>query len=98
MRQAPFLLWVNDLSSRDPFFVLPFLMGAEMFAQFKLNPAPPDPMQAQIMRFVLLVMTGMRAWFPCGLMRSWLTNTVLTIAQQWRGNQVVEAEAAKLRS
>jgi len=51
MRQAPFLLWINDLSSRDPYFVLPLLMGSAMFAQFKLNPAPPDPMQAKIMQF-----------------------------------------------
>ena len=98
MRQAPFLLWVNDLSSRDPFFVLPLLMGAAMYAQFKLNPAPPDPMQAKIMQFMPLVMTGMMAWFPCGLVLYWLTNTLLTIAQQWRVNQVVEAEAAKQRS
>jgi YidC/Oxa1 family membrane protein insertase len=98
MRQAPFLLWVNDLSSRDPFFVLPLLMGAAMFAQFKLNPAPPDPMQAKIMQFMPLVMTGMMAWFPCGLVLYWLTNTLLTIAQQWRVNQVVEAEAAKTRA
>ena len=98
MRQAPFLLWVNDLSSRDPYFVLPLLMGAAMFAQFKLNPAPPDPMQAKIMQFMPLVMTGMMAWFPCGLVLYWLTNTLLTIAQQWRVNQVVEAEAAKPRS
>jgi YidC/Oxa1 family membrane protein insertase len=98
MRQAPFLLWVNDLSSRDPFFVLPLLMGGAMFAQFKLNPAPPDPMQAKIMQFMPLVMTGMMAWFPCGLVLYWLTNTLLTIAQQWRVNQVVEAEAVKQRS
>jgi YidC/Oxa1 family membrane protein insertase len=98
MRQAPFLLWVNDLSSRDPYFVLPLLMGGAMFAQFKLNPAPPDPMQAKIMQFMPLVMTGMMAWFPCGLVLYWLTNTLLTIAQQWRVNQVVEAEAAKPRS
>jgi len=98
MRQAPFLLWVNDLSSRDPYFVLPLLMGAAMYAQFKLNPAPPDPMQAKIMQFMPLVMTGMMAWFPCGLVLYWLTNTLLTIAQQWRINQVVEAEAAKPRS
>jgi YidC/Oxa1 family membrane protein insertase len=98
MRQAPFLLWVNDLSSRDPYFVLPLLMGAAMFAQFKLNPAPPDPMQAKIMQFMPLVMTGMMAWFPGGLVLYWLTNTLLTIAQQWRVNQVVEAEAAKQRA
>ncbi len=66
MRQAPFLLWINDLSSRDPYFVLPLLMGGAMFAQFKLNPAPPDPMQAKIMQFMPLIMTGMMAWFPVG--------------------------------
>jgi YidC/Oxa1 family membrane protein insertase len=98
MRQAPFLLWVNDLSSRDPYFVLPLLMGAAMFAQFKTNPPPPDPMQAKIMQFMPLVMTGMMAWFPCGLVLYWLTNTLLTMAQQWRVNKVVEAEAAKPRS
>jgi YidC/Oxa1 family membrane protein insertase len=78
MRQAPFMLWINDLSSRDPFFVLPLFMGAAMYAQFKLNPAPPDPMQAKVLY--------------------WLTNTVLSIVQQWRVNQVVEAEARKPRS
>jgi YidC/Oxa1 family membrane protein insertase len=98
MRQASFMLWVNDLSSRDPYFVLPLFMGAAMFAQFKLNPAPPDPMQAKIMQFMPLVMTGMMAWFPSGLVLYWLTNTVLSIVQQWRVNQVVQAEASKQRS
>jgi YidC/Oxa1 family membrane protein insertase len=98
MRQTPFLLWINDLSSRDPFFVLPLLMGGAMFAQFKLNPAPPDPMQAKVMQFMPLIMTGMMAWFPSGLVLYWLTNTVLSIAQQWRVNQVVGAEANKPRS
>jgi len=97
MRQAPFLLWINDLSARDPYFVLPLLMGGAMFAQFKLNPAPPDPMQAKIMQFMPLVMTGMMAWFPSGLVLYWLTNTVLSIVQQWRVNQVVQAEANKQR-
>ena len=98
MRQAPFMLWINDLSSRDPFFVLPLLMGGAMFAQFKLNPAPPDPMQAKIMQFMPLVMTGMMAWFPSGLVLYWLTNTVLSIVQQWRVNKVVSAEAARPRA
>jgi YidC/Oxa1 family membrane protein insertase len=98
MRQAPFMLWINDLSARDPYFVLPLLMGGAMFAQFKLNPAPPDPMQAKIMQFMPLVMTGMMAWFPSGLVLYWLTNTVLSILQQWRVNQVVQAEANKQRS
>jgi YidC/Oxa1 family membrane protein insertase len=98
MRQAPFMLWINDLSSRDPFFVLPLLMGSAMFAQSRLNPAPPDPMQARIMQFMPLVMTGMMAWFPSGLVLYWLTNTVLSIVQQWRVNQVVQSEVSKPRS
>ena len=98
MRQAPFMLWVNDLSARDPYFILPLFMGAAMYGQFKLNPAPPDPMQAKIMQFMPLVMTAMMAWFPSGLVLYWFTNTVLSIAQQWRVNQVVQAEAGKKRS
>jgi YidC/Oxa1 family membrane protein insertase len=98
MRQTPFLLWINDLSSRDPYFVLPLLMGGAMFAQSRLNPPPPDPMQARIMQFMPLIMTGMMAWFPSGLVLYWLTNTVLSMAQQWRINKVVETEAAKQRS
>jgi YidC/Oxa1 family membrane protein insertase len=98
MRQAPFLLWINDLSSRDPFFVLPVLMGGAMFLQSRFNPPSPDPMQAKILQFMPLVMTGMMAFFPSGLTLYWLTNTVLSMAQQWRVNKVVEAEAAKSRS
>ena len=95
MRQAPFMLWIDDLSSRDPFFVLPLLMGAAMFGQYKLNPAPPDPMQAKVFMFMPIIMTVMFAWFPAGLVLYWLTNTVLSIAQQWRINRVVEAQAKK---
>ena len=93
MRQAPFMMWINDLSAHDRFFVLPLLMGIAMFAQFKLNPPPPDPTQAKIMQFMPLVMTGMMAWFPSGLVLYWLTNTVLSILQQWRINQVIQAAA-----
>jgi YidC/Oxa1 family membrane protein insertase len=95
MRQAPFMLWIDDLSSRDPFFVLPLLMGAAMFGQYKLNPAPPDPIQAKVFMFMPIIMTVMFAWFPAGLVLYWLTNTVLSIAQQWRINRVVEAQAKK---
>ncbi len=98
MRQAPFMLWVNDLSARDPFFVLPLLMGAAMFFQARLNPPPPDPTQAKIMQFMPVMMTAMMAWFPAGLVLYWITNTVLSIAQQWRINDVVTKEAAKSRS
>jgi YidC/Oxa1 family membrane protein insertase len=95
MRQAPFMLWIQDLSSMDPYFILPILMGVAMYGQFKLNPAPPDPMQAKIFAFMPVIMTVMMAWFPSGLVLYWLTNTLLSIAQQWKINKVVEAESKK---
>jgi len=95
MRQAPFMGWIQDLSSKDPYFVLPALMGAAMFGQFKLNPQPPDPMQAKVFAFMPVVMTVMMAWFPAGLVLYWLTNTLLSIAQQWNINRVVAAEGKK---
>jgi len=98
MRQAPFLLWIDDLSSRDPYFVLPLLMGAAMFFQTKLNPAPPDPVQARVMQIMPIVFTVFFAFFPSGLVLYWLTNTVLSILQQWRINTVVEREASAART
>jgi len=98
MRQAPFMGWIQDLSARDPYFILPMLMGAAMFGQFKLNPKPPDPMQAKVFAFMPVVMTGMFMWFPAGLVLYWLTNTLLSIAQQWKINRVVEAEDKKRRT
>ncbi|MBS0396470.1 MAG: membrane protein insertase YidC, partial [Proteobacteria bacterium] len=92
MRQAPFLLWVQDLSTKDPYFVLPFIMGVAMFAQYKLNPAPPDPVQAKVFLFMPLVMTVMMAFFPAGLVLYWITNTGLSILQQWNINRLVAAE------
>jgi YidC/Oxa1 family membrane protein insertase len=92
MRQAPFMLWITDLSSRDPFFILPLLMGAAMFLQQKLNPAPPDPVQAKIMTFLPIMFTVFFAFFPAGLVLYWLTNSVLSILQQWRINKVVAAQ------
>ena len=98
MRQAPFFGWIQDLSSRDPFFVLPLLMGVAMYGQFKLNPAPPDPVQAKVFAFMPVIMTVMFMWFPAGLVLYWVTNTVLSIAQQWKINRMVEAEAKKQRT
>ena len=92
MRQAPFILWITDLSSRDPYFILPVLMGAAMFGQFKLNPAPPDPVQAKVFMLMPLMMTGMMAFFPSGLVLYWFSNTLLSIAQQWRINKAIEAQ------
>ena len=89
IRQAPFMLWIDDLSSRDPFFVLPLLMGAAMLIQTRLNPAPPDPVQARVMQIMPIVFTVFFAFFPAGLVLYWLTNTTLSILQQWRINKVI---------
>ena len=91
IRQAPFMLWITDLSSRDPFFVLPLLMGAAMLMQTRLNPAPPDPVQAKVMQIMPVAFTALFAFFPAGLVLYWLTNTALSILQQWRINTVVGA-------
>jgi YidC/Oxa1 family membrane protein insertase len=93
MRQAPFALWITDLSTKDPFFILPLIMGAAMFMQQKLNPAPTDPVQAKVMQVMPIMFTGFFAFFPSGLVLYWVTNTLLSIAQQWKINKVVEQEA-----
>jgi YidC/Oxa1 family membrane protein insertase len=92
MRQAPFALWITDLSSRDPFFILPLIMGVAMFFQQRLNPAPADPVQAKVMQIMPVMFTGFFAFFPSGLVLYWVTNTLLSIAQQWRINKIVHAE------
>ncbi len=91
LRQAPFMLWIQDLSSRDPYFILPILMGVSMLGQQKLNPAPPDPVQAKIMMLMPVVFTVFFAFFPAGLVLYWFVNTLLSIAQQWRINKVTDA-------
>jgi YidC/Oxa1 family membrane protein insertase len=93
MRQAPFALWITDLSTRDPYFILPLIMGVAMFGQQKLNPAPTDPVQAKVMQVMPIMFTVFFAFFPSGLVLYWVTNTLLSIAQQWKVNKVVEAEA-----
>jgi YidC/Oxa1 family membrane protein insertase len=92
MRQAPFFGWINDLSSRDPFFILPALNGLAMWFQQKLNPPPPDPMQAKIFQLMPIVFSVMFALFPAGLVLYWVTNTGLTILQQWNINRTIAAE------
>lgn len=82
MRHAPFIGWINDLSAMDPYYVLPLLMGASMYIQQKLNPQPPDPMQAKIFQFMPVVFTVMFAFFPAGLVLYWVVNNVLSIIQQ----------------
>lgn len=83
LRQAPFIFWLHDLSKNDPYFVLPVLMGISMFAQQRLNPTPPDPMQAKIMMMLPVVFTFFFLFFPAGLVLYWLVNNLLSITQQW---------------
>ena len=83
LRHAPFMLWIEDLSVMDPYFVLPILMGASMFFMQRLNPPPPDPMQAKIMQWLPVVFTFFFLWFPAGLVLYWLVNNLLSMAQQF---------------
>lgn len=84
LRQADFIFWLNDLSAKDPYFVLPLIMGASMYFQQKLNPAPPDPMQAKVMQMLPIIFTAFFAFFPSGLVLYWVVNNLLSIAQQWK--------------
>jgi YidC/Oxa1 family membrane protein insertase len=83
MRQAPWILWINNMSAPDPFFILPLLMGITMFIQQKLNPAPIDPIQAKIMMALPVVFTVFFAFFPAGLVLYWVVNNTLSITQQY---------------
>jgi len=95
MRQAPFMLWINNLSAPDPYFVLPLIMGISMYVQQKLNPAPPDPIQAKVMMSLPFVFTIFFAFFPSGLVLYWVINNLLSIAQQWHITRKIEEAAAK---
>ena len=95
MRQAPFMFWIQDLSSKDPFFVLPLVMAGAMFVQYKLNPTPPDPVQAKVFMIMPIFMSATFAFFPAGLVLYWVTNTLLSIAQQWNINRRIETDAKK---
>ena len=83
MRNAPWVMWIHDLSSPDPYYILPIVMTLTTVLQTALNPAPPDPMQAKMMWFMPLAFSVMFFFFPAGLVLYWITNNVLSIAQQW---------------
>ncbi|MCW8125382.1 membrane protein insertase YidC [Microbulbifer halophilus] len=91
LRHAPWILWIHDLSTKDPFFILPVLMGATMWFMQRLNPQPTDPTQARIMQLMPVMMTFFFLWFPAGLVLYWLANNVISIAQTWFINKQVEA-------
>lgn len=94
-RQAPFILWIQDLSTKDPYYVLPILMGISMWVQQKLSPPPADPMQAKMMMLLPVVFTLLFLSFPSGLVLYWVVNNILSILQQWYITRQVEASGAK---
>ncbi|MGA4494628.1 membrane protein insertase YidC [Vreelandella venusta] len=83
LRHAPFMFWIQDLSVKDPYFILPILMGISMFVQQMLNPTPPDPMQAKIMKMLPIIFTFFFLWFPAGLVIYWVVNNIISVAQQY---------------
>ncbi|CAH1042678.1 membrane protein insertase YidC [Halomonas sp. TD01] len=83
LRHAPFIFWIQDLSVKDPYFILPILMGISMFVQQMLNPTPPDPMQAKIMKMLPIIFTFFFLWFPAGLVIYWVVNNIISVAQQY---------------
>ena len=92
LRHAPFMLWIQDLSAKDPYFILPIFMGVSMYFQQKLNPAPTDPMQAKVMQFLPVMFTVMFIWFPSGLVLYWTVNNLLSMAQQYIITKKIENE------
>ncbi len=91
MRHAPWIFWISDLSAQDPYYVLPLIMGASMLIQTKLNPTPPDPVQAKVLTIMPIVFTGMFLFFPSGLVLYWVVNNILSIAQQWHITRLTES-------
>jgi YidC/Oxa1 family membrane protein insertase len=94
MRHAPWLGWIQDLSAKDPYFILPIIMGVSMLIQMKLNPTPPDPIQAKVMMAMPIIFTFMFLWFPSGLVLYWVVNNCLSIAQQWQITRMIESAKA----
>jgi YidC/Oxa1 family membrane protein insertase len=93
MRHAPFMLWIQDLSATDPYYVLPIIMGLTMIIQTKLNPTPPDPIQAKVKMVMPFAFSIFFFFFPAGLVLYWVVNNVLSIAQQWK----ITRDSAKKR-
>ncbi|SER54965.1 protein translocase subunit yidC [Vreelandella subterranea] len=92
LRHAPFIFWVQDLSVKDPYFILPILMGLSMFVQQQLNPTPPDPMQAKIMKMLPIIFTFFFLWFPAGLVIYWVVNNIISVAQQYFITRKIEQD------
>ena len=92
LRHAPFVLWIKDLSALDPYYVLPVLMAVSMIFQTKMNPVPPDPVQAKVMTFMPYVFSVFFFFFPAGLVLYWLVNNILSILQQWQIQRIFERD------
>lgn len=97
LRHAPWILWIQDLSAMDPWFILPLLMGVSMFIQQQLNPQPADPMQAKVMKFLPIIFTAFMLFFPAGLVLYWTVNNLFSMTHQYIVNKKVEEEQ-KLRT
>ena len=97
LRHAPWILWIQDLSAMDPWFILPLLMGASMFIQQQLNPQPTDPMQAKVMKFLPIIFTAFMLFFPAGLVLYWTVNNLFSMSHQYIVNKKVQEEQ-KLRT
>jgi len=95
LRHSPFFGWITDLSAPDPYYILPVLMALSMVVQMRLSPAPPDPVQAKIMKAMPFIFGAFFFFFPAGLVLYWLVNNILSISQQWYITRKIEAEAAK---
>ena len=98
LRGSGWILWIKDLAAPDPWFILPLIMMATMFIQVKLNPKPADPTQAKMMLIMPLVFSVMFFIFASGLVLYWLTNNILSIAQQWWVNKQIDEERAKRKA
>lgn len=95
IRQAPWLGWIHDLSVSDPYLILPIIMGATMFLQQRLNPTPPDPIQAKVFKIMPIMFTFFFIWFPAGLVLYWIVNNILSILQQWVITRQIESGKKK---
>lgn len=98
LRHAPWMLWIQDLSAMDPWFILPLIMGATMYFQQMLNPQPTDPMQAKVFRLMPIIFTVFLLFFPAGLVLYWIVNNLITIAQQWFINKSAEKQGLSTAS
>jgi YidC/Oxa1 family membrane protein insertase len=89
IRNAPWILWIHDLAVPDPYYILPVIMAVSMWVQTKLNPTPPDPIQAKVMLYMPIIFSIMFFFFPAGLVLYWVVNNILSIAQQWQINKMI---------